>query len=107
MKANLPCPTCGPVVQHEIDGDDAACLSCGVVHSVELDLLEGVVEVAFCPTCRQTMPVGHECDPTPCLRRTGLYPCGTCEACLSAQGADLARGAEYEHGSPSDIDHPA
>jgi hypothetical protein len=113
MKANLPCPTCGPEVQHVIDGDDAACLSCGLVHSVELDLLEGVVEVAFCLTCRETLAVGHACigDAPACESQTHLIDrCGKCRSCLLVQKAFIAaqagRRAEYEHGTPSDL-YPA
>lgn len=103
-----PEPECATTGPHDVEGQEATCLACGTVREVDPDALAAVVDVERCPHCRLMLPVNHQCspDPTPCLRKTGLWPCGACEACLAAQAADLARRAEFEHGSPSDIHTP-
>ena len=108
MTLPLYCPDCDTTGEHDVDGQEVVCRSCWTVRVVEGDLLAGVVDVERCPSCRVTHPVGGECvtDMTPCLRKTGLWPCGACANCLAAQVADLARRAEFEHGSPSDFDTP-
>ncbi|MEU6709916.1 hypothetical protein ABZ897_00440 [Nonomuraea sp. NPDC046802] len=112
MTHPLYCPDCDTTGEHDIDGREVVCRSCWTVREVEGDLLAGVVDMAYCPRCRATLPAGHECspDPTPCLRKTGLWPCGICDACLAAQKADLdARVRAFlndPYGSPSDLDAP-
>lgn len=109
MGLELYCQGCDTTGAHEVDGGEAACLSCGTVREVDAEALAGVVAVERCPHCRVTHPVDGECvtDPTPCLRKTGLWPCGICSSCLAAQATDLARRAtEFEHGSPSDLYTP-
>lgn len=109
MKLELRCEECGTSSTHLLDGEDAACLSCGAVRTVEAELLNAVIDVEYCNSCRARLPVGHECgsDPTECLRKTGLWPCGTCDACLAAQAKDLAHRADLiEHGSPNDLYTP-
>lgn len=100
MKFELRCEECGTSSTHLLEGEDAACLSCGAVRTVEPELLSAVVDMEPCGWCRETLPVGHECrpDPTPCQSRTQLGPCGICDVCKAAQRADLAR-----YGSPSDL----
>lgn len=102
----LYCPDCDTTTGHTVAGAEAACTGCGSVREVDADQIAGVVDMQRCPRCRWTHPVDQTCDPTPCLRQTGLWPCGRCEACYAAQEADLARRAEFEHDPPSDIDHP-
>jgi hypothetical protein len=105
MGLELYCQGCDTTGDHDVDGQEAVCLSCGTVREVEPDVLAGVVEVERCLRCRLMLPVDHQCspDPTPCLRKTGLWPCGTCEACLAAQAADLAAREQAVMGSPSDL----
>lgn len=108
MGLELYCQSCDVTGPHDVDAGEAVCESCGTIREVDPDALAGVVEVERCPRCRLMLPVNHQCSPgpTPCLRKTGLWPCGTCDACLAAQAADLARRAEFEHGVPSDL-YPA
>ncbi|MER6942540.1 hypothetical protein ABT294_00830 [Nonomuraea sp. NPDC000554] len=103
MQHPLYCPDCDTTGLHTIEGSEATCQACGSVREVEPDALAGVVAVERCAYCRMTHPVDSECctDTTPCLRKTGLWPCGTCEACIAAQRADLVK-----HGSPEDLHIP-
>lgn len=64
---------------------------------------------SFCPWCNERKPAEHTCPAgsVGCTERDpGETPCGGCGSCIAAMTADLARRAEYEHGSPSDIDIP-
>ena len=108
MTHPLYCPDCDTTGEHDIDGQEVVCRSCWTVRMVEGDVLASVVDMAYCSWCRETLPVAHECRPdeTPCQSRTHLGPCGICSICLNAQAADLARRAEFEHGSPPDYDTP-
>jgi len=63
-----------------------------------------VRDMRFCPWCRETREVGHDCPAgaVGCTeRQPDEPPCGICSACLDAQKADLIR-----YGSPSDSDTP-
>jgi hypothetical protein len=110
----LYCHGCDANLAHEPIGvSEAACTECGTVREVEADQVAGVEDMAYCVTCRETLPVGHVCypDAPPCESRTHLLGrCGMCPTDLALQGnalaAQAARRAEFEHGPPSDIDHP-
>lgn len=113
MLIDLPCPECHGVREHDFEGVEAACHSCGEVRLVEPDLIAAaVIDMEPCDRCRATLPVGHDCDrdDTPCLSRTSLGPCGICSVCLDAQVHALAgRDVEFArdpYGSPSDLDIP-
>ncbi|KAB8186949.1 hypothetical protein FH608_046525 [Nonomuraea phyllanthi] len=109
MEHSLYCPDCDTTGPHMVEGREATCRSCWTIRTVYDDVLAAVMDVERCPHCRVTHPVGGECvtDLTPCLRKTGLWPCGTCDVCLAAQERDLARRADLiEYGSPSDLDTP-
>ncbi|MGA4989960.1 hypothetical protein [Nonomuraea bangladeshensis] len=67
-----------------------------------------VIDMRFCPWCRSTLPADHVCPAgaVGCTSRPpDDTPCGCCLACIAAMTAHLSR-AEYEHGSPSDLNHP-
>ena len=109
MTRSLYCPDCDTTGPHDLEGLEAACRSCWCVRVVDADVLAAVVDVERCPSCRVTHEVGGECvtDSTPCARKTGLFPCGTCALCLAAQEADLARRADLiEHGTSDDLYTP-
>jgi hypothetical protein len=108
MGLELYCQGCDTTGGHDVDGQEAVCLSCGTVREIDPEALAGVVDMEWCTRCRVMLPVSHECSPdgTPCLRKTGLWPCGTCEACLAAQAADLAAREQAAMGSPPDYDTP-
>ncbi|MEV6035970.1 hypothetical protein AB0L65_32775 [Nonomuraea sp. NPDC052116] len=99
MRLELYCQGCDVTGPHEVDGKDAVCLACGTIREVDSELLAGVLEMAFCDTCRETRPVGHSCypDATSCLSRTQLQRCGVCEPCVALQSTDP------RYGSPSDL----
>lgn len=103
----IACETTGP---HRYDGEEMACLSCGTPREVEPELVASVLDMRFCDWCRATLPAGHTCRPDEpsCESSAHLYPdrCGICPTDLALQKRDLARRAEYEHGSPSDFDTP-
>jgi hypothetical protein len=112
MTLTFYCHGCDANVPHEPIGGEAACTSCGTVREVEAGQSAGVDDMAFCATCRETLPAGHTCypDAPPCESRTHLLSrCGMCPADLALQGrslADTARRAAFEHGSPSDLYTP-
>lgn len=93
MQVDLYCHGCDTTGLHQVEGREAACLSCGTVREAEPDVL-AVLDVEFCGWCQATLPVGHECrpDPTPCQSRTQLGPCGICDACKAANFADPRYG---------------
>ncbi|MFI7114022.1 hypothetical protein ACIBK9_47430 [Nonomuraea sp. NPDC050227] len=109
MLPSLYCLGCGTDAPHQsLGGSEAACTSCGTVREAEADQV-AVEDMAFCDTCRETRPAGHVCypDAPPCESRTHLLSrCGMCPTDLALQAKDLARRAEYEHGSPSDLYTP-
>lgn len=114
------CPSCRAVRPHAANDELVACTGCGAVRA---DLGEGlavaaltvselppVVDMRFCRWCRESKPVGHDC-PAGAVGCTLNPPdgpaCGHCSGCLGTQAEDLSsRRAEFEHGSPSDIDNP-
>lgn len=114
MGLELYCQGCDTTGEHDVDGQEAVCLSCGTVREVEPELLAGVVDVEFCGWCRRTLPVGHKCPAPACESRTHLTRCGRCKPCLDLQGQSLAARAQSEAadreqaviGGPSDLDHP-
>jgi hypothetical protein len=103
------CPDSDADTLHDVNGPEAACRSCGSVREIDADQIAGVVEVEDCPRCRQRLPVGHACDmaPKPCLRKTGLWPCGACTNCLASQESDPRYGSRGQSdgidGSPGDL----
>lgn len=104
------CTACGAEGSHRYDGDELACLSCGTPREVDPEFMASVLDMRPCGWCRATLPANHVCRPEEpsCESPAHLYPdrCGICPTDLALQEADLARRAEYEHGSPSDLYAP-
>ncbi|MFI6594908.1 hypothetical protein ACIBHX_01600 [Nonomuraea sp. NPDC050536] len=73
--------------------------------------MNGVQDMRFCPWCFERKPAGHDCPAgaVGCTtREPDDLPCGICRGCQQTQLDDYARRrAEFEHGSPTDLDHPA
>lgn len=94
VEFGFDCPCCREEgVTHRYDGDELVCLSCGASRSPEAGLVAAVTGVEFCPWCRATLPVGHDCPAgaVGCLTRGPAdAACGACERCLAVQAADLA-----------------
>lgn len=81
--------------------------------AVRMQIAPPVQDMRFCPYCRETKSVGHDCPAgaVGCTAgREDGTTCGVCPPCLAAQRQGLAaRDAEFKrdpYGSPSDIDHP-
>lgn len=97
------CPECEAVLPHSTDldlPDLIACTGCGLVREVKAELLAAVMAFAvqppvqdmrFCPWCKETREVGHDCPAgaVGCTtRQPDETPCGCCLRCLSAMATD-------------------
>ncbi|HEY9373174.1 hypothetical protein [Streptomyces sp.] len=112
------CNGCKQVHPHASGEGRIVCTGCGLVSEADDSLLIAALNFAsslpvqdmrFCPWCRETKPVGHDClaGAVGCTTNPPEGPaCGACSGCTGTQSVDLARRAEFEHGSPSDLHHP-
>ncbi|MFI7642432.1 hypothetical protein [Nonomuraea sp. NPDC049400] len=108
------CQGCQALHPHEAGENTVTCTGCGLVTEVSPDLIQLVTSppvegVAFCAWCKETKAADHVCPAgaVGCTERAPEEtPCGGCGACIAAMTADLARRAEFEHGSPSDLYTP-
>ncbi|MFI6296779.1 hypothetical protein ACIBEJ_34680 [Nonomuraea sp. NPDC050790] len=107
------CHACKAVHPHAAGGELIVCTGCGSERAVDSTLLMAAVtvaEMAFCPWCKETKPVGHDCPAgaVGCTeRQPDETPCGVCARCQQVQLDDFQRRSELgRYGSPSDIDSP-
>lgn len=110
------CFDCKAMHPHERAEGGVVCTGCATHTEAPAELLDlafaepvPVQGMERCPWCRTSMPVGHVCPAgaVGCTKRQpDETPCGACDRCYEVQGVDLARRAEFEHGSPSDLYTP-
>lgn len=112
------CRACNAVHPHAADDGVIVCTGCGLVLRVDADVLafvltaaeQPVLDMRFCPYCRETKPVGHDCPAgvVGCENNPPDGPtCGACQPCYRAQAQHLAVQDDYRrYGSQPDIDIP-
>lgn len=112
------CQTCTATTPHLLATATLTCPHCRTARTVDEPVAvvaaaisdpAPVVEMRFCVWCKEHLPAGHVCSAgaVGCIKRAAdETPCGYCDPCKAVQARDLARRAEYEHGSPSDLYTP-